>query len=724
MKTEISFDEWNRWAKNLGADQPFKSYEPQELWWPLSTSINEWDYDFHRLMLADRIRMTAYQKAIEAAVAKRAAVGPTSITPEPLPLRVLDIGCGTGILMRFVADAWKTLPEDHKSKWAGIRIYGVERDPQIAMSAYELLGDPRNPFGSILWRPEARKYPICDCSAVVLTCRSDVLPQKLHELQTILKKFDALSLPTDQELAPVFDIIISETIGGIGDDEDIVRILEHAVRTLAAEGCYLIPQKIESHIAPVVLPMNPSTGLRMLWSTDWRSAIRSINSERYDPSRLLDPRNIMWDTIVPNDCCGLDLTVGDWTFDSQQIRSVRPDSATSYAKSGSFVVNRKADQVQSGYAGWFVGFKGWFVATLFDATILTTAGSATSGSKRTSSDCWKHRFAPVDGPIAIKPGDVIAVIFGRQENDQSVEAYTYRWRGRVLRKGSLIDRFDQQFLLRGPSGSPRQHAAPRPLSRRTLDYLLAMLLALLTGLLVETAIETFGSRRWKQAPQTFLLFAVSINLLRVAHSAFVLAEDRVFHDEGIESESRNRVVAMFRGIRRIFERFRIPAQVYPTMIVALGVVMLLLRDLVESYQAALVLGYAGICSLLLFFWDRLPWWRFRSYLKSRVEDLEKSKIADPRVKDAVLLGKIMNRQRIIKEVLDGWMFADALFFVAALVYLVSVYCWPLHETTIDKWEFFFGASLLIGCAFDWLMHWDFYYQSMEYETKDCDSAIS
>jgi type I protein arginine methyltransferase len=731
MSTEISFPEWNAYATNLGADNPFAAYVPGQLWWPLSTSINEWDYDFHRLMLADRIRMTAYQKAIASALARRVTDGPSRVDAKKEPLRVLDVGCGTGILIRFVADVWETLPANAKEQWGGLRIYGVDRDPRIAMSAYELLGHSNNPHGAILWRPEATVKSASANCAVVLTCRSDMLPQKLRELSSILQAFDSLPLPIEQELAPVFDLIISETIGGLGDDEDIVRILEHAAVALAAPGCYIIPEKLESYVAPVIVASRrDAVGLRALWGSEWRSEVQSINSEVYDASRLLDPRNIIWDAIVPDDCCDSELQVGDWVFNADQIRFGKRKLATSYANAGTFHVGPLPSVPSGSDEGYeFIGFKGWFVATLFEKTILKTAGSNTSGGSRTSSDCWKHRFAPIDSPIGTQPGDTIDVIFSREESEGRLESYTYRWRGRVLRNGWIVDRFDQKYLMKGPSASPGQPAAPRPLGRRALDFLLAMLLALLFGLLVETAIENLGARytiakwahlRWQQVPQTLLLFALGINLVRVAHSAFVLAEDRVFHDERIRSQRRNNLLNMVphflrKSVGSVFNYITdIPAQLWPTLIVALGILMLVGRESIfEEEQPQVVLWYSVICSSLLLLWDFLPWLRFRTYLRIRLQAIESSKIEDANVSDAVLLGSIAHRQLVIRDVLSGWFILDVSFIALGVVYFMFSRAFP-----IEIWEVVFACALLAGCAFDWLLRgWPFYSQSSEYETS-------
>jgi protein arginine N-methyltransferase 1 len=61
-----------------------RNYEIEDVWFPFSESILEWDIDFYQLMLNDEIRMTAYKNAIQE------VVKPGMV--------VLDLGTGTGIL--------------------------------------------------------------------------------------------------------------------------------------------------------------------------------------------------------------------------------------------------------------------------------------------------------------------------------------------------------------------------------------------------------------------------------------------------------------------------------------------------------------------------------------------------------------------------------------------------------------------------------------------------
>jgi len=45
-------------------------YEAEQLWFPLSETILDWDDDFHDLMLNDSIRMKAYKSAIKEVVVR------------------------------------------------------------------------------------------------------------------------------------------------------------------------------------------------------------------------------------------------------------------------------------------------------------------------------------------------------------------------------------------------------------------------------------------------------------------------------------------------------------------------------------------------------------------------------------------------------------------------------------------------------------------------------
>src|SRR5688500_17817267 len=66
-------------------------YSVEQVWAPCSESLLDWDEAFHDLMLNDRLRMTAYRKAIFE------AVQPGDIA--------LDLGTGTGIHSQWALEA-------------------------------------------------------------------------------------------------------------------------------------------------------------------------------------------------------------------------------------------------------------------------------------------------------------------------------------------------------------------------------------------------------------------------------------------------------------------------------------------------------------------------------------------------------------------------------------------------------------------------------------------
>src|SRR3989344_5211689 len=84
-------------------------YQSEEVWFPLSEDILSWDYDFHRLMLNDQIRMDSYEVAIKEVIKPG--------------MTVVDIGVGTGILSLWALEA------------GAKRVYGIDINKKIIEKA-------------------------------------------------------------------------------------------------------------------------------------------------------------------------------------------------------------------------------------------------------------------------------------------------------------------------------------------------------------------------------------------------------------------------------------------------------------------------------------------------------------------------------------------------------------------------------------------------------------
>jgi type I protein arginine methyltransferase len=276
---------------------------------------------------------------------------------------VVDLGTGTGVLARWAIEA------------GAARAYGIERDPALldrAVAAAEAEG-----LGS-------RFVPVAGLS------------------------FD-VTLPEPA------DLIVSEILGNLVDNEDCCRILHDAVRRFLAPGGRLLPRRAERYLVPV-------------------EALRAhAGVEAGRPGTGVDrPFDAYYDVILPR---------------SGYLASPRLDRAfdltgdpTSYRSDLVFAVDRP---------GSFTGFKGWFTADLSPTVALDISGDRIDGGRpgRTSSDSWKHAYLPISQPVPVEAHDRITLSLSRvgaHGNGGPAFAQSYTWEGTVRRGDEVVARFAQR----------------------------------------------------------------------------------------------------------------------------------------------------------------------------------------------------------------------------------------------------------------------------------------
>lgn len=271
---------------------------------------------------------------------------------------VVDLGTGTGVLARWAIEA------------GAARAYGIERDADLLDAATQAaaaagMGD--------------RFVPVAGLS------------------------FD-VSLPEPG------DLVVSEILGNLVDNEDCCRILDDAVRRFLAPGGRLLPRRAERYLVPV----------------EARRAHAEVGAAT-PPQPNDSPFDAYYDVILPR---------------SGYLASPRLDRAfgfvgdpTGYRSELVFAVDRP---------GWFTGFKGWFVADLSPTVALDIAGDRIDGGGpgRTSSDSWKHAYLPVEHQVPVEPHDRITLTLSRTAPDDAF-AQSYRWEGTVRRGDDTVARFAQ-----------------------------------------------------------------------------------------------------------------------------------------------------------------------------------------------------------------------------------------------------------------------------------------
>lgn len=278
---------------------------------------------------------------------------------------VVDVGTGTGILARWACEA------------GARRVYGIE------------------------------------CSRGVL----DIAIQRLAEAGFADRFMGLHALSYEVDLPEKADLIVSEIIGNIGDNEDCTAILADAKRRMLAPGGRMLPQSLATYFAPASVPAVHAQIL---------DGVCQSVSETQDVRKLLgalgltSPFDVYYDVILPRSSYLAEAKPG-LCFDFG--RGINP---TTYTITLRFTAQR---------SGCLTGFKGFFVAQLADRVILDIEGGDPDDGSY--SDSWKHCYLPLEHPLDVRKDDVIVFTLARREADRSASPFAcrYTWHATVAHPG-------------------------------------------------------------------------------------------------------------------------------------------------------------------------------------------------------------------------------------------------------------------------------------------------
>lgn len=285
-------------------------------------------------------------------------------------MTVVDLGTGTGILAQWALEA------------GAARVYGIEMNPEVLEKARQRLA--RAGFTD-------RFVPMQGISFEI-------------------------------ELPDRVDLIVSEIMGNLADNESMVPILRDARERFLHEDGSIIPQEVVSYIVPVEA--------RDAHAQISQGSCRVLNA-RYSLEKLLrdrslsSPFDMYYDTITG---------VESYLSKPQMVRRYGGawDQDEGYEQRLVFSIHRD---------GWLTGFKGYFVAQLSKSAVLDISSADIAG--RMSSDSWKHAFLPIASPMEVQAGEQLELDFQRAVPSAERHALRqrYQWRGRVLRGDEVIGQF-------------------------------------------------------------------------------------------------------------------------------------------------------------------------------------------------------------------------------------------------------------------------------------------
>lgn len=229
----------------------------------------------------------------------------------------------------------------------------------------------------------------------------------------------------DVELDGPVDLLISEVMGNMADNENFQPILEDAIGRFLKPNGRKIPKSVSSYIVPIsAISAHQNLCNGRISSLSPRYSVANLTQHRQRVS-LFD---LYYDCVLP-----------DWLYLAHPQIICRYDGQWSqspiYDRHISYTISRNA---------MLTGFKAYFVAELSSGTILDISGSDISAG--TTSDSWKHAYLPIETPIDVRQGDILNLTFSRHypKTPASTFQQIYRWRGSIQRQGAIVGRFDQR----------------------------------------------------------------------------------------------------------------------------------------------------------------------------------------------------------------------------------------------------------------------------------------
>ncbi|RLU87495.1 hypothetical protein CTZ27_22990 [Streptomyces griseocarneus] len=282
---------------------------------------------------------------------------------------VLDLGTGTGILAQWALEA-------------GARtVYGIEFNADVLRTA---------------------------CERVAAAGHGE----RFRPVQ---------GLSFDVELPERVDVVISEIMGNLADNEGFAAILADARRRFLAPGGAMLPRRVESYLVPVSAP-RAHAQVRAGLPQDGGDAEQFAALLRARGAR--GPFDLYYDVVLPL----------DGHLAAPRVVRVydleRPEPSATYRVPLVFTAQRD---------GVLSGFKGYFVATLSDTVALDISGDGIA--ERTASDSWKHCYLPIEQQVRLRRGDRVVLDFERTDSPDGPFRQGYRWEGQVISGGEVTARF-------------------------------------------------------------------------------------------------------------------------------------------------------------------------------------------------------------------------------------------------------------------------------------------